>query len=240
MPTYPEHYRCRIRGHLGSSSQTWSTGYNLAPFDSITNAYNNSFGLPSEEDYIQNQLQAVARELITGGLISSDAIVDELTCDKIGADGRYINPVSHFVMAADFSGGPIVGGDSTHHVPFQTAIALSLDTDVTRGYAHAGRMFLPVPTAPVSTSGLIQPTDQAAYLGRVQTAMGLASAAPGLLGVTFRAAIISGYPSVGHGSDTTSTGSVRIVTKLRVGRVLDTIRERRSQLLESYIEGPVV
>lgn len=151
----------------------------------------------------------------TGSLISNAARLLTLKLNLIGEDGRYVNPTT---VQYDYTSIPV--GNSSTKVPAQIAYAVSLRTALSRGRAHAGRFYVPVPAlspnadGQISVSAIAAPTDT--LLASIQGAI------PGyVLGVT---------SSIGSGAE-------QRVVNARYGRILDTIRSRRDKLPEDYVDA---
>lgn len=160
-----------------------------------------------------------------GTKISSFAKLAFVKIARIGTDGKYIlaapgaqlNPVETVIAN-------VAGGAANVVVPNQLAIAVTLATGYSRGLAHKGRFYLPMPTVFPGTdgTGLLSTTDANAIQDQAanwHTAMNVADA-------DYRLAVFSRKA----GSPTH-----RLSTAVHVGRVVDTIRRRRRSLKENYI-----
>lgn len=150
------------------------------------------------------------------GLVSGKAQIEVVKLNRIGVDGRYTEPqtVEHDVTP------PITGTTSLQPAP-QVAIAITLRTAVSRGLAHAGRFYLPLPGTSPSSDGRLVGTTATAYADAAATAINLIN---GAFNDEWRVGVTS---NVGAGRE-------QFVTSVSVGRVLDTIRSRRSSLPEEY------
>ena len=145
-----------------------------------------------------------------------------LKMNVVGTDGRYtdLNTVE-YVYAPVASGGT---NGSIH--PTQVTLAVSTTTEFSRGHAHRGRFYLPLPVTPVDVgTGLI---DADVALGVATTAATFIEALadePGLdLNNGMRVCVMSQR----------GTGATNVVIGVDVGRALDTQRRRRNALPESY------
>lgn len=147
--------------------------------------------------------------------ISEGARLQTLKLNEIGTDGRYVAQETVF---HDYD-PPIQGTSGTHHPP-QVALAITLETALTRGRAHAGRFYLPIPGQPANASGYLDSSEQVRYGSNVRVLLD---------------AINDAMPSweVGVVSNL-GTGAQQRVTGIKVGRVFDTIRSRRSAFTEDY------
>lgn len=151
------------------------------------------------------------------GNVSNRAPLTTLKLNMIDTNGRYLNQGNTVVH--DFGTPGIYGGGQFLYPP-QVALAVTLRTRLSRGRAHAGRFYLPSPSAQVQDDGRI--TEIAAT--DIATDV-----------VTFIDALNAALPNfrVGVASDVGS-GAMEPVTGVTVGRTLDTIRSRRTSIPEAY------
>jgi hypothetical protein len=152
-------------------------------------------------------------------IICYDAQVTTIKLNQIGTNGRYMNneTVLHEYV-------PPSGGGATATPPPQIAWCVSLATAAARGRAHAGRFYLPLPSAQV--------VHQVGALGTGQVQQDLIEVDKFLKAVD---GAIPGY-RIGVVSNL-GTGEQRVVTHARYGAVLDTIRSRRTKIAENYQVG---
>jgi hypothetical protein len=141
----------------------------------------------------------------------------------------YIQPDGHYPpgqSAGEFNWPTPVGiGGTPTANPFQTALAVTLTTAITRGNANKGRLFLPLPKFQRDQSGLIQTTDATTVANVMKTWLqAFATATPILIPRVFS-----------KGGKVDPTPVSHNITGIKVGRVLDTIRSRRRSLPESYV-----
>jgi len=158
----------------------------------------------------------------TPGLISSHAAIHSIKLNEIGTDGRYTSGTT----VEDDLTVPITGGSSATPAP-QVALVVSLRTAVSRGYAHSGRFYLPLPGTPVNGAD-----------GRIS----IASASDAANGAAyFLSQLNEGFNDAWVAGVTSSVGvgKEHVITGVAVGRVLDTIRSRRSSLDEDYQVEPL-
>lgn len=146
--------------------------------------------------------------------------------NHIGTDGLYTRSQT---VLHEYS-TPFGGSTGANH-PAQVALAISLLTDARRGLAARGRFYIPSPQATLDfTTGLIQDAARDTILVSAEALLnGLNAALP-----DWRVGV------VGRASPTDPIGAVREVQRVRVGRVLDTIRSRRTALDEDYADGNVL
>jgi len=136
----------------------------------------------------------------------------------IGVSGEY--PPGHIPLEHTYVPA-IAGGITNGNSLPQDSIVMSLRTALPRGRGHAGRCYMP--TRPVAVNGLGQITLTAplrdpfvALIQSVQNAVH----APAVVGSTL-------------------AGTLRPVTAIRTGKVVDTQRRRRNNIPEAYEESPV-
>lgn len=137
-----------------------------------------------------------------------------------------INTAGHYAIDSTFQEivAPVSGGASVAAgSPNQMALAVSLTTDVTRGPAHRGRFYLPMPQVALdATLGTLSTVDANAIKTRTTTLITALNA----VSADYKLAIFSrkdGAPA--H----------RDVVGVSVGRVLDTQRRRRKKIAEQWV-----
>lgn len=155
-----------------------------------------------------------------GASISKMAKLTTVKLNEIGPNGKYTNPQT---VRHDYT--PPVAGISGENIAPQIALAISLQTPIARGRAHAGRFYLPTPAYPPSNIGSIAPSWQDNVLNSVKT---LVTALNGSL-APYQLAVMSDIGS----------GTHQLVTGIRCGAVLDTIRSRRNKIPEAYKALPI-
>jgi hypothetical protein len=153
-----------------------------------------------------------------GSQIIATALLSYCKVNAIGADGRYVGAGTNEHIFADLGGGinPSVGVT----YPNQIALAVSLLTGFSRGPAHRGRFFLPIPGMPTDFDGTISAAAQDSVHTSVNTLLTAVNA-----GHEEKMVVMSrkaGAPAV------------RPVTGFSIGAVLDTQRRRRRSLPEHY------
>lgn len=137
----------------------------------------------------------------------------------IGANGKYTGTPA----ITDFAAIPGAGGALLH--PYAVSLCVSLMTD-RRGPTGKGRIFLPCPSLGVLDNGLCGQTEVQGVATSVQTLLTSLNNAPGF-DVADSEVVVS-----------SSKGYLSLVTGVRAGLVLDTIRSRRQALVETY--GPTL
>lgn len=170
----------------------------------------------------QAVITAVETFHASGAHVGHDqAKLTTLKLNEIGTDGRYVSASD--TVRYDWA-TPYPGVGSTQ-LPPQVALAISLVTDAARGRASAGRFYVPVGIGVSSDGRLPSSAQQSAATAATALLNSLNTALPG-----FTVGVVS---SVG-------TGTQRVATGVRVGRVLDTMRSRRRALVEDYYEAPAL
>lgn len=150
----------------------------------------------------------------------ANALLTLIKLNEIGPNGRYLS-ASDTVLHEFETGVPGVG---TAAQPPQTAVAVTLRTPVRRGLASSGRFFLPhLANGPSNDGRLLA----GAAVGIATATTTFLNAIGPALGGNWRPAVTSDVRE----------GAIRDVTHCEVGRVLDTIRSRRSSLDEDRQVG---
>jgi hypothetical protein len=148
----------------------------------------------------------------------TSASLTGIKLNRIGPSGHYVDPISREHIYPS----PIAGSTSDK-IAAQLSIAATFRTRVPRGRGSHGRMYLP-PSAGLAllgTDGRLTTTAANEVGTSVKSLIDQLNATYTLIG------------RVGVASDAGS-GIFEHVTAVDVGRVPDTIRSRRSQLLEDY------
>ena len=151
-----------------------------------------------------------------GTIMSSAARLDFIKCNEINPMTRkYVLQTSNSYFQNDM----VIGTQAA--VPGQNSVAVTTRTALSRGRAHAGRFYLPCAPQAINAE-----TGQFSTLiaGTMATsAWSMITDVNTLVGVGSSVAIFS---AIGQ--------SVEPVNGVKVGRVVDTVRSRRSSLLEDY------
>lgn len=169
----------------------------------------------------QGVIDAVTTFHAAGGhsMTSTSAHLTMIKLNEIGTDGRYTSEGDTVQHEFDT---PVPGSGVPLHPP-QIAVAVTLRTAKRRGRAHAGRFYLPMLAQTMGPDGRMSVGAQQGLATAATTFLDdLNAALPG-----YEVAVLS---NVG-------TGEVETVTHVAVGRVVDTMRSRRTSLDEDYFEG---
>lgn len=186
----------------------WSCGVRLAPAAGV-NAANDPAML--------NAASAAVQAWHTNGMISPRCILTFAKLNVVGTDGKYIAPTTLEHVFANVAGTGVEG----RSLPNQIALAISLTTGVSRGPAHRGRFYMPMPSVVVQSDGRMATDDQNAIKMAATTFLGALNA----LSANYKVAVFSRKAGAAQH---------RVVTGIQVGRVLDTQRRRRNKLAEAY------
>lgn len=144
--------------------------------------------------------------------------------NRINVEGHYMDPGTNEHVFADISGG----GGSFIQLPNQCTVCVSLTTGFSRGPAHRGRFYLPMPALGVEfASGAIHPSNVATIVSSTKTFLEAIADVPGI------DSPVSLTPSVM--SRKLGAPAHRAITGVEVGRVVDTQRRRRKSLTENYV-----
>lgn len=149
--------------------------------------------------------------------ISPRALLTFTKLNAIGTDGKYVANTTMEHIHANVAGG----GTVERTPPNQIAVVVSLTTGFSRGPAHRGRFYVPLPTMVVGGDGRAAQGDVDFVK---QSATTLLTALNGI-DAGFKVAVMSRKLGAAIG---------RNVTGIEVGRVLDTQRRRRNKLAEAY------
>jgi hypothetical protein len=203
--------------------EEWSCSLRLAP-----NTFVNNLDLVPPNSNLQSWLHGSMKDAVVAfhtraaSHISAACNLQYVKLNKIGLDGHYAEGSTNEHVLADTG-----GGGSPPYPPNQLALAISLTTNVSRGPAHRGRFFMPMPSMVLDPfSGVITASDADAVRGSAKTFLEAIADVPGL---DFPGTLTPVVMSRKAGNPT-----YRVVEGVDVGRVLDTQRRRRRSLPESY------
>jgi hypothetical protein len=189
------------------TSERWSTSLSLSDFGASTAA----------PETVSAGVMAACQALIATAAFSTSQKLDTIKLNEIGVDGLYTGTetVEHIYTS------PITGTSGTQPPP-QLSLVASLLTGAARGYACRGRMFLPAPVYAVTLAqdGRMAVNDVLGVTGYVESFLNALNTELD----PFRVVVAS---KIG-------TGFIREVKAVRVGRVVDTVRSRRTSLDEDY------
>ena len=155
--------------------------------------------------------------------ISARAVLEFVKFNGIGKDGRYLEQLTHEVTFLGVDGG--VGGAGPHPAN-QICMVVSLLTGFSRGPAHRGRFYLPMPAMAPGVTGMVGEGERNVLSSRARDLIVDLSDVPG--------SDTASSPGVVVMSRKLGAPTTRRVTGVAVGRVLDTQRRRRRSLPEAY------
>nr|CRY96751.1 hypothetical protein [uncultured prokaryote] len=226
---YPRHLYLTFGGRY-FTDEIWSGGIRLASPASPNDEGDEAWTITAAE---QNQYAADAVETwftSAGAKVSGMARLDWVKLNAIDTDGSYLDKSNTNLVEYPTDTAP-TGGSGAMDWP-QISVCVSFRTDVSRGLAARGRLYVP---AVVSKSGA----------GRVGAAdcLTMATAAKDLLeelrdmpqlliGGQLAPCVVS--RGLRTGPDTWGPGVARYIRRSEVGDVADTQRRRRNELVEVY------
>lgn len=204
--------------------ETWSCSLRLAEQTHVGGT-----GYVPDEAYIASWVAGSLKDAVqdyhtrpTTG-INPLAKLSFVKLNAVDVNGRYTSQAGgHEYVFADLAGG----GDAVSFNANQIAIAVSLTTGFTRGPAHRGRYYLPMPAMQNLPTGLINPIYQAGLTASTKTFLEAVADVPG--------ADILNSPTPSVMSRKAGAAGHRKITGCAVGQVLDTQRRRRRSLPENY------
>jgi hypothetical protein len=206
--------RLVVIGRLFGPTEHFSFGLTMIP---------NFAGNPVPPTTVPTAVHSAVKTFFTTAPIGTQASLESVKLNEIGTDGHYTQPTS-----VEYFYSPLAPGTFSPSPAPQVALAVSLRTAVARGRANSGRFYVPLPAeAPAVGDGRIVPA----------TAINFADKAAALIN-SLNASMNSEW--VVAVNSKVGTGAQHKVTHVEVGRVLDTIRSRRSSLDENYQSNTVV
>lgn len=194
-----------LSGPLRGGEQ-WSMGFRMTGlgFDGAQAA---------EEAALQEIVTRVQAWWGSQNVMGAGVSLGTLKYNSINAAGKY---QMAYTVRYDFP-TPLTSALACTH-PNQVAMVATLETGQSRGLAHRGRVYLPLPPMPVGSDGRISEANASGAAASVKGLLDTINAAPG-----------SGRILIGS---KVGAGAFRNVTGVAIGRVLDTMRSRRTSLVE--------
>lgn len=220
MPV-PTHFKINFRGIFTSTPEEWSFGLHFdrdvadQPDAELSDI--NAGGVTS----------AITDLLATaGGMFSDACLCTEWRAYVIGTNGRMEgNPMIEVLTP------PGVGGTATKKYPPQIALAVTLVAD-NRGPARFGRFFLPGVNLPMDNDHRLTVSNATNVAEAVTTFLKDISDAIDLP--------LTVSSSTALNISSLQGGVKQAVDHVEVGRVYDTLRSRRRQLLEErHVHGQI-
>ena len=226
MPTFDRpSYRLTFGGNLLSGAEEWQTGVRFAPPPGTPeSALVAQLGTISLADIWED----LAEVWQTGGNFrwSTATSIEWVKLAVLKTDGRYAG--SPAIHEQHVSGGyPLTFGE-----PPQLATVVTLATGSSFGRAQKGRMYWPAPADFLykldKTTGQVPESQVGELVSTVSRKLKDVEGEVSTVGVPVTMAVMSGL----------APGTTRSVTQLGVGRILDTQRRRRGDLVEDYVYEP--
>lgn len=222
--------RVTISGTFGGGVEEWSTGF--------------WFGAENEDAALPDQALAdgiktawVAFFTNNNSQISPNWQTTLVKCASHGTDGK--SDANDTIYAAV---SPAAGGTIGSTFPPQVSLAVTLTSNIARGLASKGRMYLPGVGMGIDGSGKTNPGATQALADQVKTFFNAVNSLPAnnvvvlaSHGQLTKNAAGEWIPKVG------GYGPVnKAVQGIKVGNVYDTQRRRRNGLTESYEVRPLL
>lgn len=222
MP-YPRHALLQFGGTIGPANNTyeeWSCGIRVR--------YDNSPGVDrdltadEQEEYLTDTAVPALQDFVTGtSLITGDARVTFAKFNAIDSAGHYVNDTT---TEYNFPGNGIAFSGSTIRYPSQVSIVATFETEVRRGYANRGRIYLPTPNILMNaTSGTLDIADCATLATEVAAFVADLKTSDQSMGINFAPAVVS--KSGG------AEGTWNEITAVSVDNVADTQRRRANDIV---------
>lgn len=212
---YPTHWLLQFGGPM-IGGEIWSCGLRLR-------------GIPAFADLIDQQsvCDDLFDDVVTwmqtaGSGWSTRSQLEFAKFNQIDANGHYVDQ-ENTTQTIFSGGGNLPAGTDGSDYPNQVALAITWTTAVNRGLASKGRLYIPTPIFTLQGGVGISPLD----------AQSAADAARQfIVNVNNQPGFDQANPLVASVVSRVGAGTHRPITGVRVGRVLDTIRRRRSALQE--------
>lgn len=153
--------------------------------------------------------------------ISNIARLRTVKVNRIGIDGKYVDKTN--TRLVDIA-APVAGGSPQTSVAAQLTMAITLGSASLRGPASKGRMYPPLTAVTIEPDGLVTGATCAAMANSALTLINALNAIPG---AGLRVGLVSDRLE----------GFQAPVTRVEVGRVVDTQRRRRRGLVDTRVPG---
>jgi len=226
---YPRHLYLTFGGRFFVEEQ-WSGGIRLAA-PAGPDGEADSAWISTAEEGVQYCADAVeAWFTSSGAMVSSQAKLDWVKLNAIDADGTYLDKSNTTLIEYPTATAPS-GGSGGFDWPQITAV-VSFRTDVQRGLAARGRLYVPTTTGK-SLAGRIGEADCLTMATAARDLLETLRDMPQLLiGGQLAPCVVSRGVLLGPGNY--GPGVARYIRRAEVGDVVDTQRRRRNELVEVY------
>lgn len=155
--------------------------------------------------------------------------------NAVDVEGRYLS--EGVTAQRTFGAAGLPGTAAGVALPPQVSCAVTLHTNVARGLAAKGRIYLPpFHTGMVAEGGVMLQTTATQQQDRFATLLNNLNNWPGIDALADPGNVIV----ASRGGVNSSEGVIRKVTGVSVGTVLDTQRRRRSAFVEQRVDAAVV
>lgn len=223
MPA-PEHLRITFSGSIGQdvpAPEEFAFGVSASPGAATLVSRGSLGALAASLDPVLEAFR---------GSVSAACRFRRIRVAYIGNNGRTIRDANGAYLHGDANITKNGGASDSNIPPPQTALAISLYSDFV-GPTGRGRFFIPIPGGGVEPGPMLMPVlahtqhaDRAeAFILGINNALSAAGFGPVV--VASGGSAVNGYPPALH-----------TVQRVRVGRAFDTVRSRRSQLEEQYLD----
>lgn len=220
--TYPPHLLMTMGGPLYTVDE-WSMSIRISkPTGLAANPFHDEI-----EDGLLDLATDISAWWTANTIIQTTAAkLGYVKLNAIGPTGLYLDATQ---THAYYWAGTLPSTSYAALYPAQVSLVSTWITDAERGPASKGRVYLPAPKVPINGStGVWEVADCLAIANRMAVLLNSINDWPGWDAVTefasMRACVVSGLGS----------GTIRPITGVRIGRVPDTQRRRRSALDENY------
>ena len=208
---YHDPFRRLVFGGTLYGTEQWACGLTLAHIGT---------GDGGSPGTVSDGIVSAIKGYIHEGQTSDAAKLNWIKYNLIDVNGHYADPTS--TVRWDEPGTPVAGTGEVRPIP-QATIVISLMTANARGLAHTGRFYSPAFTGVIESDGRIGSSLADLVAEHATTLLNAINDDDD----TYRVAVVS---QVGEGHQ-------NHVTHVRVGRVIDTMRSRRTSLPEGYSTG---
>jgi hypothetical protein len=217
----PKHFRFTVRGDFLNSPEHWSFGCHFTK--TVPLADDAALG-----DIDESGVTDAVVAFLGSTLFSNKIEVRDWRMYDIGTNGKMVGngPLLH-----EFEPAELKGGSAGTKFPSQCSIAVSTIAN-DRGPAQRGRFYLPTVVTQIEDDWMLG--DAVAGVIREAATTFLKSISDQIDMVDLNS---SACCNVSPGPIGSGTGTLQQVNHLEVGRVVDTVRNRRRSMLETYNVG---
>lgn len=215
----PTHLKFTVRGNFKDSPEQWSTGFHMSR--AIDGGGDTGLG-----DIHVDDVDAAMSAFFGSSLFTTKVELVDWRAYVIGTNGKM---EGNAPLLREYEPGELVGTGSMNNAhPPQVAVVAST-VAVNRGAAQFGRMYLPGITFPIGADWILSAGNAATIVGSVVQFLKDVSDA-----IDVPLAGSTAGVNVSRGPIGSPTGTIQEIDHVRVGRVFDTVRNRRKSLLEQY------